>query len=75
MASKQDRAAKELQSFLKRAQEELDKLEDQGKGTFEGVTGRKESAQEFVRKHPLLSAGGALVVGYFLGRLFKRGRR
>ncbi|MFP4524261.1 MAG: hypothetical protein ACLFO2_03045 [Candidatus Woesearchaeota archaeon] len=75
MARRKDDTAKELRSFLKKAQEELEKFQDDNKDSWESAVERKETAEEFIRKHPFISVGGALVAGYFLGRLFKRRRR
>ena len=75
MARHKDDTAKELRSFLKKAQEELGKFQDDNKDVWEEAVDHKESTQEFIRKHPLLAVGGAVVAGYFLGRLLKRGRR
>ncbi|MBW2982818.1 hypothetical protein KY327_00780 [Candidatus Woesearchaeota archaeon] len=75
MARQKDDTAKELRSFLKKAQEELEKFQDDNKSAWEGAVERKETAEEFIRKHPFISAGGALIAGYFLGRLFKKRRR
>ena len=75
MTGRKDDTAKELRSFLKKAQQELERFQDDNKDVWEDAVDRKETAHEFIRKHPFISVGGALVAGYFLGRLFKRRRR
>jgi ElaB/YqjD/DUF883 family membrane-anchored ribosome-binding protein len=74
MAKSQDDVAKELRDFIKRAEEQLEGLEDKGKHAFSEIREREESFEDFVKKNPLLAVGGALVVGYALGRMLKRGK-
>lgn len=72
MVSQKDEAAKKLKSFIRQAQEELERLEEKGKGAWEEVKEQEESFEGFVKKNPLIAVGGALLLGYALGSLLKR---
>ena len=75
VARSKDDTAKQLREFIRKAQDELEDLQDKGKDVLEDVHDRKESVEDFIKENPLLAIGGAFVAGWFIGRLLKRSRR
>ncbi|MBN1275526.1 DUF883 family protein [Candidatus Woesearchaeota archaeon] len=75
MARARDDAAQELREFIKKAQEQLESLQDKGKDLLEEAKDKKETAEDFVKDNPLLALAGAFAIGYLAGRLLKRRRK
>ena len=68
-------SAEKLKAFIDKAEKELEKYEREGKKSFNALKGKakhkKNEAEEFIKKNPLLVVGGAVVLGYILGRIKK----
>lgn len=79
MAKNSNDSAKQLREFIAQAQEELENLTEQGKEkvdkTKDTYADQLQSIDEFIRDNPYLVVGGALLLGYFVGRITKRRRK
>ncbi len=79
MARKSDDSARQLREFIAQAQEELNNLQEHGKEKLgkvrEDYGDQLQSIDDFIRDNPYLAIGGALLLGYFVGRITKRRRK